>query len=626
MGADLLPLLENAQILTLVSRADHADNAYNSLQGNEEPTTPTMRPIVDKTSLSIDYLSRDQGVPTSVATVTNVSTTRSSVLDKDFTANTKAASTQYHAMTSHLFPQHPHDVLPLGHRDYIMNVLTNEERGYHLRLFRDACHPFMPILGARDFDGLVDRSLATVLDTSSSIRAIADIAVALSMQHVHATGLAGRVLGVYQSTLGQQAPSGGITWPGFEYFDRCRNSMRTAMNCNLQNLQCHTFMIIYLLEGNAYQEAYNLIGITVRKAYIARLHQAPSNTLNETDRTAHMQLWWILYTLDIQCSLQLDMPTAIQNSIVRCPAPTEEALIRYLPLPSDQGQHISSALYSMHLKDLAVIMADFRSHISSMDFTERDDNDSNDIANHALNLTYTFQNFGLWRERLPAGLRLCRGEGQVDEEPFEFERDLVLPASLQRQKIFLELLYRNACILFQRSCSHLEAARSPIPADVNIAMDDLEAPVELHIKGALHHATVIVDLVYTVGSMSDVLYGWHEVLQTLWNATTTLIVYISSDLSRADMPQVLDVVTRARACFELFPSEYSIALIAKRTVQSMIDDLQVAIAGQLFGPDLASLEEPDNLALLSEEQQLPWSNSADLSFVCGLSADVQISE
>ena len=616
------PYLETLKTYSF-SRADSISNTYN---GHDKETipTPTVIPTTDDLSLPTDYTCRNQGVWASAATVTNIPITRSSILDKDFTTNTKAASTQYYAMTSHLLPQHPHDVFPLGHHDHITNVLSKEVRGYYLRVFRDDCHPFMPILNARDFEKLADGSLATVLDTNSSIRAIADMVIALSMQHVHATGLAGRVLGVYQSTLGQQAPSGGTTWPGFEYFDRCRNSMRIAMNCSLQNLQCHTFMITYLLKGNAYQEAYNLIGITVRKAYIARLHQAPSNSLNETDRTAHMQSWWTLYTLDIQCSSQLDMPTAIQKSVVRCPAPTEEALIHYLSFPNDQDRHISSALYSMHLKDLAVIMADFRSHISSMDFTGRDDNDSNDVSDHALDLGSTFHRLRLWHERIPAGLRLCRrGDGRVDEEPLEIERDLVLPVWLQRHKLFLELLYRNACILFQRSCA---TARSPKSTDVNIAMDDLEAPVELHIKGALHHATMIVDLVHTVGSMSDILYGWHEVLQTLWNATTTLIAYISSDLSRADMPQVLDVVTRARACFEIFPSEYSIALVAKRTIQSMIDDLQVAIASQLFGPDLTSLEEPDNLALLPEEQQLPWSDSADFSFLGGLSENGQTSE
>ena len=58
----------------------------------------------------------------------------------------------------------------------------------------------------------------------------------------------------------------------------------------------------------------------------------------------------------------------------------------------------------------------------------------------------------------------------------------------------------------------------------------------------------------------------------------------------------------------------------------MIDDLQVAISGQLFGPDLTSLGEPDNLALLSEEQKLTWSKLADFSFFGGLSGNVQTSE
>lgn len=623
MCVTLLSLFGNTEILTGLFRADYTSNTNNG-HGNEKNPSPTTKPAADDASLSIDYTCRNQAAWTSAATVTDVFTTRGSVPDKDFTTNTKATSSQFHAMTSHLFPQHPHDVLPSGHCDQIMHMLSNEERGYYLRVFRDACHPFMPILNARDFDELVDGSSITGLDTSPSTEAIADIVIALSMQHVHATGLTGRVLGIHRSTQGQQAPSEGTTWPGFEYFDRCRNSMRIAMNCSLQNLQCHTFMITYLLKGNAYQEAYNLIGITVRKAFIARLHQAPSKDLNEMDRIAHIQLWWILYTLDIQCSSQLEMPTAIQKSIVRCPAPTEEALIHYLSSPGDQDQHISSALYSIHLKDLAIIMADFRSH---MDFTGCDDNDSNDVVDKALNLRSIFQKLGLWRERIPVGLRLCRlGEGRVDEELLAFQRDLVLPAWLQRQKIFLELSYHNACILIRRLCSHLKNARSPNPADLDIAMDGLETPIELHMKEAVHHATMIVNLVHTVGSMSDVLYGWHEVIQTLWNATTTLIAYISSDSSREDMPQVLDVVTRARACFEIFPSGYSIALLTKRTVQAMVDDLQVAIAGQLFGPDLTSLEEPDNLALLSEEQQLPWSIPADFSFLGSLSANVQTSE
>lgn len=188
------PYLETLKTYSF-SRADSISNTYN---GHDKETipTPTVIPTTDDLSLPTDYTCRNQGVWASAATVTNIPITRSSILDKDFTTNTKAASTQYYAMTSHLLPQHPHDVFPLGHHDHITNVLSKEVRGYYLRVFRDDCHPFMPILNARDFEKLADGSLATVLDTNSSIRAIADMVIALSMQHVHATGLAGRVLGL----------------------------------------------------------------------------------------------------------------------------------------------------------------------------------------------------------------------------------------------------------------------------------------------------------------------------------------------------------------------------------------------------------------------------------------------
>jgi hypothetical protein len=180
-----------------------------------DTTMTTIRSTANDTSLPLDYISRSRGLWASVTTVPAASPIRNLVSDKDFTASTKPASTQHHAMTSRLVPQHLYDVLPSEHRDQTTNVLSNKERSYYLCMFRAACHPLIRLLSARDFDELVDASLATMLDLNPSTRASADIVIALFMQHVHATGLAGRVLGVYQSTLGQQAPPGYTTWSGF---------------------------------------------------------------------------------------------------------------------------------------------------------------------------------------------------------------------------------------------------------------------------------------------------------------------------------------------------------------------------------------------------------------------------
>lgn len=40
----------------------------------------------------------------------------------------------------------------------------------------------------------------------------------------------------------------------------------------LEALKCQVLMVLYLLKGNAFRDAYNLLGITVRKAYISKLH------------------------------------------------------------------------------------------------------------------------------------------------------------------------------------------------------------------------------------------------------------------------------------------------------------------------------------------------------------------
>jgi hypothetical protein len=59
-------------------------------------------------------------------------------------------------MTDFIFPQYLHDVLPSKYREHITSVLSNKERSFYLHMFRDACHPLMPILSVRDFDELED--------------------------------------------------------------------------------------------------------------------------------------------------------------------------------------------------------------------------------------------------------------------------------------------------------------------------------------------------------------------------------------------------------------------------------------------------------------------------------------
>ncbi|KAJ5186489.1 hypothetical protein N7449_011253 [Penicillium cf. viridicatum] len=106
------------------------------------------------------------------------------------------------------------------------------------------------------------------------------------------------------------------------------------------------------------------------------------------------------------------------------------------------------------------------------------------------------------------------------------------------------------------------------------ALQNLEPHVELHIASALHHATIIVDTVFTVCSRSDVFYGWSEVIQPLWNATLTIVSYVSANSLSSEVPRALDSLTRAQDVFKFFSHTCPTALSAKGIVKSLVDSLQ----------------------------------------------------
>lgn len=220
----------------------------------------------------------------------------------------QSAFTFNSAASSCLFPQLPHPVVPSEKPALTSDTLLKTQRSYYIRLFWESCHPLLQFMSEERMDEAEALTAPTVSDQYSTKGALVDSMIALGMQHSHATGLSGRILGLQQSASRQQYhqrnPS-KTTWPGFEYFYRSREHMRANTEMTLDALRCHTLLVLYFMRGNAFRDAYNLIGITVRKAYIARLHRTPPSHLPENEKTARMQLWWMLFlwTFSARCSL-----------------------------------------------------------------------------------------------------------------------------------------------------------------------------------------------------------------------------------------------------------------------------------------------------------------------------------
>ncbi|CDM30139.1 unnamed protein product [Penicillium roqueforti FM164] len=67
----------------------------------------------------------------------------------------------------------------------------------------------------------------TMYDEYSVTSALVDSMIALGVQNSHVTGLAGRILGLQQSSYPAALPP-EAAWPGFEYFHRSRQCMRAT--------------------------------------------------------------------------------------------------------------------------------------------------------------------------------------------------------------------------------------------------------------------------------------------------------------------------------------------------------------------------------------------------------------
>lgn len=516
------------------------------------------------------------------------------------------------ALSGSLFPQLPHPTLPPGRDALAPSTLPKNQQSYYLRLFWDVCHPLTPVLSELEFIEL-DSLQPTTLNECSAKHSLVDAVIAIGIQHSHITGLARRVAGLRHTTsqLQQQAtPSSEAGWPGFQYFNRCRESMRTNKELTLDRLRCHILMIVYFIRGNAFTNAYNVLGITVRKAYIAKLHRSPPSHLPEAERMARMQLWSTLFSLDVQCSLQLDMPTAIQKSLVKCSFPDGDALARYISPSLSHMSTTSPYAYSASLTNLAVVVTDASACASAADLDDEGDDDESSITleAHALKLSSALQTLELWRDQLPSDLLLKQfmGSPGVVQE-LDFHPDLAIPQWLLRQAVLIALQYHNAYTLIQRPFIRIYHTSSN-----KVNSPGTQQPhVEQHIASAFRHATIIVDIVFTVCSSSDILYGWSEVLQPLWNATLTIVAYAYTYNSSLDsaVPQAIESLTRSQAIFESFSSTSPSSHSAKEIVQSLVNSLQVTMTQ---GSSVLPTDDPMSWDLFASLLEEPLATSTDL--------------
>ena len=90
----------------------------------------------------------------------------------------------------------------------------------------------------------------------------------------------------------------------------------------------------------------------------------------------------------------------------------------------------------------------------------------------------------------------------------------------------------------------------------------------------MRHASAIVDIAFTLSSTSDVLYGWPEVVQLLWNATMVLITFVYANSLNPGSLSAEQRLARAEAVFECFGAPSAAAKSAKEVVHLLVRSLK----------------------------------------------------
>lgn len=468
------------------------------------------------------------------------------------------------------FPTLPNPTAPNADVQSSTEPLSTDQHAYFLRLFWEAYHPLLHVPSLSVFRALYDSLWQETAEKREAHGALINCMTALGMQYGHGADLASRILEL--RVTGRRVTTDN-SWAGFEYFRRCRDYMTLNANISLVGMQCYALMALYLLNASDFKSAYSMLGIAIRNAHGMNLHREPDEHTSAEQADIHRRVWWLLFTLDVRCSLQLRKPVAVQASLTTCALPEDDA---------------RGAGYFSHAAKLAIAVDNIDRHTSLFDMCSEASNIAV-LEHRAATLSAALPHLERWRMELPPELLSPRRERQSSpsqsmstaESPLLLE--LGVPTSLHRQRVLLEVHYHNAYIMLQRPfiC---------FPRDFNSG--HIHQPqTDQHTRSALQHAIVMAIIVHGVCSNSDTLFGWPGILQPLHNATVTIFAFILANPLCGRAPGARLTINKILSVFEAFATTDAVAARAKEVVLSLSSRLEEILAKLSQEPKSANLQK-----------------------------------
>ncbi|KUJ15923.1 fungal-specific transcription factor domain-containing protein [Mollisia scopiformis] len=503
--------------------------------------------------------------------------------------------------------------------------LTGIQEEYFLGMFWHSYHCTYQILDESEFKEHY-KSLWTSAGHTRRPSALVDIVLAICMQY--------GVAFLPQSCAGIEKKTNvdvtDATIAGRWYYHRCQTLLTAELESpSISTLQSHILSAIYLCNASFQNMAHTTLATAIRIAHILGLHLEPPETMPRVQRELRKRIWWTLYTIESKTSMKLGRPAIVQPIDFMCSLPADKHAVASISgsnfAPVDE--RVSWLTYGVQLGKL--ILAARETYLSF--YTKCDEimaannfntiyNDPEVLESAADFIKSNMQPLSQWRDDVPEALKTKRKDAgerfSTDRSPLEVQK--FAPLWLQRQRVFLELLYHNLSMnLYRPSICFTPAAHDSTPA------------ADAHSVACVSHAMSITAIMHQLVTETEIMNGWHEAFQWQWNASLSTIGFILAYPTHDTAIVARKLIEDAISVLELLGNHFAIAASAATVARDLVakadflmnrhNGLALKDADMLIGPDQlershvdAFTNQQDNMFL--EMDSNSFAGSMDFAF------------
>ena len=427
--------------------------------------------------------------------------------------------------------------------------LSRTEQSYLLGLFARNVHRSVPIL---DMEALTNKFELSWANDSADLCEqqacpLLEIVLALSMQ-LGKYGRPQRPVTQYTTNSGDlhEDPS----FAGFPLFRRCHARLFGSLESpKVETLQACVLCVIYSRHASLSTTAYQLLGHAVRTAYVLGWNKKIPDIMPKSDTNIRQRIWWLLRFIDMEQYLDFGRPFALQHcDRSHCRSDTAGLGRNEKRDYFVQLCELASAAMLSHQRLFRVV-----SRLGGIKRAAEIHQNAETLEACAVDLASCQEPVRSWADHVPPDMLQTRKSGQAfstDLAPIEVDTDS--SHWLQRQRLSLELWYHKAVMGLNRVF---------IASEMGVAHHF----ATLRARACLNEAFKIIETLHQALMKMDVLNGWYDAHFLLWEATLSVLGFISARPSSQTNAQAHVMLNTATSIFDVIGTRFTarVAMITR---------------------------------------------------------------